>query len=167
MGSAVKLNRAKSKQVKSKKAGATLRPEGQRRLAYFEDRRDAMVATIRELVEIESPSDNKAAVDRLSEVVAQKFAALGGAVRVHRANEFGNHLQVDFAGGGGSKAGRKPVLLLGHYDTVYPMGTLAKMPGRVDGNKLTGPGVLDMKSGIALMLGAISALRDSHFSSGT
>src|ERR1700723_3264389 len=171
MGSAVKLKRAKSKQVKSKKAGATLRPEGQRRLAYFEDRRDAMVATIRELVEIESPSDNKAAVDRLSEVVAQKFAALGGAVRVHRASEFGNHLQVDFADLSGNKPGDKsdgkPVLLLGHYDTVYPMGTLAKMPCRVDGDKLTGPGVLDMKSGIALMLSAIAALRDSHPLGGT
>jgi glutamate carboxypeptidase len=162
VGSAVKLNR-----VKSRKVGTPLSPEGQRRLAYFEDRREAMVATIRELVEIESPSDNKAAGDRLSEVVAQKFAALGGAVRVHRANEFGNHLQVDFAGRAGDKSGGKPVLLLGHHDTVYPMGTLAKMPCRVDGDKLTGPGVLDMKSGIALMLGAISALRDGHASGGT
>lgn len=146
MGSAVKLKRA----VMSPS------PEGQRRLAYFEERRDAMVATIRELVEIESPSDDKTAVDRLSDVVAQKFAALGGAVRVHQANHFGNHLQVDFAGASGGK----PVLLLGHYDTVYPMGTLGKMPCRMEGDKLTGPGVLDMKSGIALMLGAIAALRD-------
>jgi len=162
MGSAVKL-----KQVKSRKVGTPLSPEEQRRLAYFEDRREAMVATIRELVEIESPSDNKAAVDRLSEVVAQKFAALGGAVRVHRANEFGNHLQVDFAGRPGNESRGKPVLLLGHYDTVYPMGTLAKMPCHVDGDRLTGPGVLDMKSGIALMLSAISALRDGHASGGT
>ena len=147
---------------KSGKTAADPNPDAQRRLAYFEERRDAMVATIRELVEIESPSDDKAAVDRLSEVVAQKFSALGGAVRVHRANDFGNHLQVDFAG---SAAG-KPVLLLGHYDTVYPLGTLAKMPCRVDGGKLTGPGVLDMKSGIALMLAAIAELRDWHNSQG-
>jgi glutamate carboxypeptidase len=148
--------------VKSKTAATARSAEGQQRLAYFEERRDAMIATIRELVEIESPSDDKAAVDRLSEVVAQKFAALGGAVRIHRANNFGNHLQVDFAGGSNGK----PVLLLGHYDTVYSMGTLHKMPCRVDGDKLTGPGVLDMKSGIALMLSAIAALRDWNASSG-
>ena len=143
------------KALKSKSRPANPNAEAQRRLAYFEERQDEMVSTIRELVGIESPSDNKAAVDRLAEVVAGKFAALGGSVRLHRANEFGNHLQVDFAGGSGGKR----VLLLGHYDTVYPLGTVAKMPCRMDGEKLAGPGVLDMKSGIALMLYAVAALQ--------
>src|SRR5208282_4068898 len=138
--------------------------EAQRRLAYFNERRDAIVSTIRELVEIESPSDNKAAVHRMAEAVAQKFSQLGGNVklkvnvRIHPAKDFGNHLQVDFPG----KSSAKPVLLLGHYDTVYPLGTLATMPCREVGNKLTGPGVLDMKSGIALMLHALAALQDWH-----
>jgi glutamate carboxypeptidase len=131
--------------------------EAQRRLAYFTGRRDAIVSTIRELVEIESPSDNKAAVDRVAEVVAEKFSRLGGEIRFHRVKNFGSHLQVNF---GGSSA--KPVLLLGHYDTVYPIGTLATMPCGIAGNKLTGPGVLDMKSGIALMLHAIAALQEWH-----
>ena len=144
--------------LKSKRVPPKARPEAHQRLAYFEERRDQIVSTIRELVEIESPSDNKAAVDRFSEVVARKFAALGGKIRIHRANDFGNHLQVDFAG----KSGGKPVLLLGHYDTVYPLGTLASMPCRIVDNKLTGPGVLDMKSGIALMLQSIAALQDWH-----
>jgi glutamate carboxypeptidase len=130
--------------------------EAQRRLAYLTERRDEIVTTIRELVEIESPSDNKAAVDRVAEAAAEKFAQLDGKVRIHPAKDYGNHLQVDFAG----KSGVKPVLLLGHYDTVYTLGTLAKMPCRVEGDKLTGPGVLDMKSGIALMLYALTALRD-------
>ena len=125
------------------------------RLTYFSERREAIVSTIRELVEIESPSDNKAAADRIAEVIAEKFVQLGGEIRFHRAKNFGNHLQVNFAG----KAA-KPVLLLGHYDTVYPLGTLARMPCRVVGNKLTGPGVLDMKSGIGLMLHAIAALQE-------
>jgi glutamate carboxypeptidase len=129
----------------------------QRRLAYFNQRRDEIVSTIRELVEIESPSDNKAAVDRIAEVVAQKFSQLGGEVRIHQAKDFGNHLQANFAGKSG-----KPVLLLGHYDTVYPLGTLAAMPCRAEHNKLTGPGVLDMKSGIALMLHALAALQQWH-----
>jgi glutamate carboxypeptidase len=128
------------------------------RLTYFIERREAIVSTIRELVEIESPSDNKLAVDRMAEAVAEKFALLGGEVRIHQTTNFGNHLQVRFSG----NSSRKPILLLGHYDTVYPLGTLAKMPCRVAGNKLTGPGVLDMKSGIALMLHSIAALQDGN-----
>lgn len=130
--------------------------EAQHRLAYFSKRRDEIVSTIRELVEIESPSDNKAAVDRVAEAVAHKFSQLGGDVRLHPAKFFGNHLQVDFPG----KAAAKPVLLLGHYDTVYPLGTLATMPCRAVDNKLTGPGVLDMKSGIALMIHALACLQE-------
>jgi glutamate carboxypeptidase len=133
-----------------------------RRLAYFNDRRDLIVSTIRDLVEIESPSDNKAAVDRVAEAVADKFSQLGGEVRFHHAKDFGNHLQVNFAG-----KSAKPVLLLGHYDTVYPLGTLASTPCSIVGNKLTGPGVLDMKSGIALMLHAIAALQHWHGNGGS
>ena len=139
-------------------AGHVFQPDPQHRLDFFEQRRDEMVSAIRELVEIESPSDNKSCVDRICECVAQKFAALGGKVQVHHAAEFGNHLQVDFSG----KSSGDPVLLLGHYDTVYPVGTLSKMPCRIADGKLTGPGVLDMKSGIVLMLSAIAALQTWH-----
>ncbi len=145
----------------SRKAPPHPNAEAERRLAYFlayfNQRRDEIVSTIRELVEIESPSDNKAAVDRIAEVVAEKFSRLGGEPRFHRAQDFGSHLQVNFAG-----SSAKSVLLLGHYDTVYPLGTLATMPCRVEHNRLTGPGVLDMKSGIALMVHALAALREWH-----
>jgi glutamate carboxypeptidase len=124
-------------------------------LLYFEERREQMVDTIRRLVEIESPSDNKHAVDRCSAFVAEQFAALGGRAEFHRVADFGNHLQVDFAG----ETQQKPVLLLGHYDTVYPLGTIASMPCRTGNGRLWGPGVLDMKSGIALMLSAIEGLQ--------
>ena len=144
----------------SRKAPAHPSAEAQRRLDYFNERRDAIVSTIRELVKIESPSDNKAAVDRMAEAVAQKFSQLGGKVdvRIHPVKDFGNHLQVEFP----AKSAANPVLLLGHYDTVYPLGTLAAMPCRTVDNKLTGPGVLDMKSGIALMLHALAALQAWH-----
>ena len=142
----------------SPKGTAQVSAEAKRRLAYFTERRDQIVATVRELVEIESPSDSKPAVDSLSDILAGKFAALGASVKIHPASDFGNHLQVDFAG----KAGARPVLLLGHYDTVYPLGTLATMPCRIADDKMTGPGVLDMKSGIALMLHSIAALKDWH-----
>jgi glutamate carboxypeptidase len=107
---------------------------------------------------MESPSDDKQAVDRIAAFLAQKFETLGGCSQVHRSDDFGNSLQIDFAG----RASRKPVLLLGHYDTVYPLGTLANMPCKIENERLHGPGVLDMKSGIALMLHAIEALQAWH-----
>jgi glutamate carboxypeptidase len=125
------------------------------RLQHFEGTREAMVQTVRELVEIESPSDDKPAVDKLGAVLAEKFASLGGGVRIHPARDFGDHLQIDFPGA----RKIKPVLLLGHFDTVYPLGTLANMQCNVSGDRLHGPGALDMKSGIALMWHAIAALQ--------
>lgn len=131
------------------------------RLRYFVDRKDEMVETIRELVEIESPSDNKQAVDRVAALIASKFESAGGRVRLHPSHDFGDSLQVDFAAGE-NQTSRKPVLLLGHYDTVYPLGTLAGMACKIENGRLRGPGVLDMKSGIALMLHAIKALQAWH-----
>jgi glutamate carboxypeptidase len=128
------------------------------RLRYFESRRDALVQTVRSFVEIESPSDDKPAADRMGAFLAGTFEAIGGRARLHPAEIFGNNLQIDFPGNDTSK----PVLLLGHFDTVYPMGTLAEMPCSLDGDRLHGPGVLDMKSGVALMLYAVEALKAWH-----
>jgi glutamate carboxypeptidase len=128
------------------------------RLQYFESRQNMIVETIREFVEIESPSDNKLAGDRMGALLAAKFEALGGHARVHRAEDFADNIQIDFPG----RDHRKPVLLLGHFDTVYPLGTLASMPCQVANGRLRGPGVLDMKSGIALMMYAIEALQSWH-----
>ncbi len=146
-----------------KSAVVLVQPSAADRLRYFEQRQDQMVATIRELVEIESPSDNKRAVDCVAAVIAGKFEGLGGHAQFHRSNDFGDSLQIDFETSSHSApAGRKPVLLLGHYDTVYPLGTLANMPCKIENGRLRGPGVLDMKSGIALMLHAIEALQARH-----
>lgn len=128
------------------------------RLGYFEARQDAMIATIRELTEIESPSDNKPALDRMAAVLAEKFIALGGHVHIHPNETAGDNLRIDFPG----RDAIKPVLLLGHFDTVYSLGTLATMPYHVANGRLHGPGVLDMKSGITLMLYAIEALQAWH-----
>ncbi len=113
-----------------------------------------MLAGLRELVEMESPSNNKAAVDHVGSVLEERFAALGGKITRHRAKDYGDHLQADFAGPGG-----KPVMLLGHFDTVWELGTLAKMPFRVEKGRAWGPGVLDMKCGIVMMLAALEALQ--------
>lgn len=132
-------------------------PETTNRLRFFAERQDAITETIRQLVEIESPSDNKPAVDQLGALLAGRFEKIGGHAKFHRVPDFGDHLQVDFPGGRG-----KPVLLLGHIDTVYPMGTLSTMPCRVADGRLWGPGALDMKSGIALILHALEGLRAWH-----
>jgi glutamate carboxypeptidase len=124
----------------------------------LQGRQSEMIETIRQLVEIESPSDNKTAVDRLGAMLAGRFEKLGGHSMFHRTANFGDHLQVDFAG----KRQVKPVLLLGHLDTVYPIGTLSTMPARVADGKLYGPGSFDMKSGIAFMIYAIETLRELH-----
>ncbi|HET9306465.1 MAG TPA: M20 family metallopeptidase [Candidatus Sulfotelmatobacter sp.] len=133
----------------------TIWPE---RLAYFESRLPTLVQTIREFVEIESPSDNKLAADRMGTLLAARFEAAGGCASVHRAETYGDNIQIDFPG----RDKTKPVLLLGHFDTVYPMGTLANMPCHQTGDRLHGPGVLDMKSGVALMLYAVEALKSWH-----
>ena len=115
-----------------------------------------MVEQVREMVVRESPTHEKLACDALCAYLAQQFEALGGHVKVHRQPKAGDHLQVDFAG----PRGRKPVLLLGHYDTVYDLGTLATMPWREQKGRLHGPGVFDMKSGIAQIMFALRALRE-------
>ncbi len=122
---------------------------------YFQKQQNQIIDTIQQLVEIESPSDIKAAADRLATVLASRFSELGGKVRVHDAEKFGNHLEIRFK----SRAhNNKPVLLLGHIDTVYPIGNISRMPFRVAKGRVWGPGVLDMKGGIALMLHVVEAL---------
>src|SRR6476646_9756042 len=94
--------------------------EAANRLRFLNERKDSITETIRQLVEIESPSDNKQAVDRVGALLAGRFEKIGGHAKFHRAQDFGDHLQVDFAGAHNGK----PLLLLGHMDTVYPIGTL-------------------------------------------
>jgi len=133
------------------------------RLRDLERCRDQIVETARKFVEIESPSDHKPSADRMASVLASEFEALGGRVKLHRSADFGNSLQIDFVQRSRvQSANRRPILLLGHHDTVYPLGTLANMPCKVENGNLHGPGVLDMKSGIALMLHAIEALQAWH-----
>src|SRR5947207_8941331 len=130
-------------------------PSPAEQLVHLRKQQPRIVETIRQLVEIESPSDLKAAVDRMGAVLASRFGELGGRVRIHSADKFGKHLRIDFRPRGNKI---KPVLLLGHMDTVYPIGTISKMPCRVSKGRVWGPGVLDMKAGIALALHVIEAM---------
>ena len=129
-------------------------------LRHLEQRRREMLGTLQALVELESPSLDKTAVDRLGEFLAQEFARLGGQVKVHRQAAAGNHLEVSFAAERRGHGGQ-PILLLGHMDTVYEVGTLKSMPFRVAQGRAWGPGTLDMKSGITQVLFALRAMRQA------
>ncbi len=123
-------------------------------LQFCQEHRADMLDVLKRMVEFESPSDNKAAVDHLGEYLAQEFESLGGKVTFFPQETCGAHLKVDFRGDTG-----KPVLLLGHFDTVWPLGTLNTMPFRVENGRAFGPGVYDMKAGITMMIFALRALR--------
>jgi len=125
-------------------------------LRWLTRREREMVACVRELVVRESPTRSKVACDQLCSYLEVQFERIGGRVKIHRQGIAGDHLQVDFGGG----ADRKPLLLLGHFDTVYDMGTLESLPWREENGRLYGPGVFDMKSGIVQMMFALSALHE-------
>lgn len=152
------MPKKKAAKISRKPEPTTAAPDWAQLLNFCKSHQDEIVQTTRQMVEIESPSDNKDGVDRLGSMLAGRFEGLGGHSMFHRVANFGNHLQVDFAG----KKSAKPVLLLGHLDTVYPVGTLKTMPCKIDSRRLSGPGCFDMKAGIALMLHAIQALRARH-----
>jgi len=120
-------------------------------------RQARLKARLRELVEVESPSEDKAAVDRAGDLVGRWAGELGGKVKRHTQKTFGDVLELRF-GPNRSTSGR--VLLLGHLDTVWPMGTLEKMPWKESDGKISGPGVLDMKAGVVMALEAVTALRE-------
>ncbi|HOL72661.1 MAG TPA: M20 family metallopeptidase [Bryobacteraceae bacterium] len=125
--------------------------------SYLRSRRQEMVNLCRELVECESPSDDPAAVARFVDLVCEKTAGMATMRRIP-GGQFGPHLQCEFDLPGANKEGQ--ILLLGHSDTVWPVGTLKQMPFREADNRLWGPGVLDMKAGIVLLLFAVRALRE-------
>lgn len=132
----------------------TTKADNQSALAFCQQHQPEMMTLLQRMVEIESPSDDKAAVDRMGVFLAHEFERLGGKVTFYPQKEAGNHLKAEFAGSAG-----KPALLLGHFDTVWSMGTLATMPFRIEGGRAYGPGAYDMKAGITMMLFALRALQ--------
>jgi len=120
----------------------------------------AFLKRLRQLVEVESPSDDKAAVDRANDLVASWVPALGGTIKRHKQRAYGDVLELRFGSVKNARNKRPRILLLGHLDTVWPLGTLAKMPWREADGKIHGPGVLDMKFGVVSALEAIRVLTE-------
>jgi glutamate carboxypeptidase len=124
-----------------------------RLLAWAEAHLEETVALTREFVECESPSDDPAAIGRFTELF---IARVAGTEEV--STFAGGHLRCRFHLPGSEKEGQ--ILALGHSDTVWPLGTLSQMPFRREQGRLWGPGVLDMKGGLAFLLTAVRALRE-------
>lgn len=127
-------------------------------LAKVRSQEEHIYSQLWELVKVESPSEDRAGVNLAADLVARWAKELGARVKRHRQKEFGDVVELHF---GHVRSGHKqPVLLLGHLDTVWPLGTLQSMPWREEQGKFYGPGVLDMKSGVVMALGAVRALRE-------
>lgn len=127
-------------------------------LRHLLGRRAELVRLLRQMTAAESPSNVPAAQHEIREIIAAEFERLGYRVRRIPGRRSGGMLYARPAERRHCTAGQ---LLLGHYDTVWPLGTLADMPFEADGDTVRGPGVYDMKGGVAQALMALDALR--HF----
>ena len=126
-------------------------------LSYVAARQREIAALVRQFAECESPSDDPAAVNRFVELVSDTVAPMA-RVKTCPGGRRGKHLLCEMKLPGRKKSGQ--ILALGHSDTVWPLGTLRRMPFREAEGRLWGPGVLDMKAGIAFFVFAARALRE-------
>jgi glutamate carboxypeptidase len=125
--------------------------------ASVEDRSNWIRDSLRTLVCQESPTEDRTAVNTAVALVEDMARPLGGRAKRHRQKDFGDILELRF---GPVRSRRKPLILLGHLDTVWPMGTLKTMPWREEKGRYWGPGVLDMKAGVVMALAAVSTLQE-------
>jgi glutamate carboxypeptidase len=129
-------------------------------LAGARRKESALLALARKLVLAESPSDTKTAVDACVAIAFETGRALGARIKLHWQRSYGDVLEIRF--GPRKRARQKPVLVLGHLDTVWPIGTLRHMPCRIADGRLWGPGTLDMKVGVAMALTGIEMLAEAN-----
>src|SRR5689334_15308144 len=131
-------------------------------LRYSADHQGDVIGLLQQFVECESPSNNPSAVASFVDLLVERTNDIASAkiLRSKAAgpNTYGPHLRLEFKTHGRKKDGQ--ILGLGHSDTVWPVGTLKSMPFRGADGRLWGPGVLDMKAGLAFFVFAVRALRD-------
>ena len=125
-------------------------------LRYARQKEGEIVALIREFVECESPSDHPASINRFTDLMAERVKDMARVRTYSGGNTRGKHIRCEFALPGAKK--QSQILALGHSDTVWPLGTLATMPFRQSKGRLWGPGVFDMKGGLAFFIFAMRAL---------
>ena len=116
-----------------------------------------MLDALRRLVERETPSSDKPRLDAFAEALAQRYTAAGAQVDILSSPTSGNHLRARVGHRAGAGSARQ-ALILCHYDTVWPAGSLATHPFRIEGGKASGPGILDMKASLVLVEFALRAI---------
>jgi len=126
---------------------------------YFKSRQGEMVKLLKELVNLESPSLDKKAVDKCSDFIIKEFKKIGAKVTRFPQRKIGDLYTVHYPALK-SKAKKEQILVLTHIDTVWPVGRIQNMPFYLSGSKIFGPGVLDMKAGIVMALYAIKTLHE-------
>ena len=124
---------------------------------YFRSRQGELVHLLKQLVMLESPTQNKEAVDACVAFVARELKKVGCKVTVQPQKDVGDLIVAEFAPGRVKDADDE-ILVLTHVDTVWPVGKIVQMPFFVQGNRLYGPGVLDMKAGLVMLLASLRAL---------
>jgi glutamate carboxypeptidase len=120
-------------------------------------RRPEMLEMIAQLVQVESPTEDRAAVNRCVSLLETWIRAAGGQGKRNRQSNAGDLLVGRFGPARGT-----PLMVLGHLDTVWPLGTLKKMPFRLRGGRAWGPGILDMKAGVVMALTALRLLVEGN-----
>ena len=115
--------------------------------AWLAEQQPAMLALLEEVVNVDSGSYDKPGVDAVGAIFRRFFAEQGIATAVHARETYGDAITAEVGGGGGAN---KPIVLLGHRDTVFPKGEVAQRPFRVEGNRGYGPGIADMKAGLVM-----------------
>ena len=121
---------------------------------FIEARLETYLAELTALAEHESPSRDKPRLDALAATIAARWTGLGGIVDLVPNPHGGVHVVARFGG----SANRRPSLVLGHYDTVWPVGAIVRTPVRREQGRLYGPGVYDMKASLVLVAAAFEAL---------
>jgi glutamate carboxypeptidase len=127
--------------------------------SYFEDKQSEMLDFTRWLVEQESMSRVPEATARLAENLGNWLAGLGAEVSLLNHPKFGSSLRARFDWSPTTQTNQKQLLVLGHLDTVWPIGTLAARPFRIEGDRAFGPGIFDMKAGVAIAAYAMLAIK--------
>ncbi|GGE45092.1 peptidase M20 [Pullulanibacillus camelliae] len=120
---------------------------------FLKEREDQLLQTLKALVELESPSREKRLTDKTGKFIADTFRELtGGSTSVIPNQTYGNHIKGEWG------SGEEQILVLAHFDTVWPKGELERMPFRIEAGKAYGPGIFDMKGGLVQGIYALHAL---------